>query len=145
LQTPKELYQTWRLSKQGRRRKGTAKKEAAELRPTAAEQRQEVVRSKATLQALQDRLNKLSISALGTTAGGFDFERWVYDFMDFCEIENRRPYRSDDKRQVDGSVSLDANALQGCNTASTAAFVASRQGIFACDRFRWLSAQRHTK
>jgi Restriction endonuclease len=84
-----------------------AEKEAAQRRAAAADQRQVMVRSKATLQTLQERLDQLSMTALGTSAGGFDFEKWFYDFMDFCEIENRRPYRSDDNRQVDGSVSLD--------------------------------------
>jgi hypothetical protein len=85
----------------------SADKDAIVRRAAAAERQQTTVRSKASLQSLQDRLNQNSASSLGTTAGGFEFEKWFYDFMDFCEIENRRPYRSEDGRQIDGSVTLD--------------------------------------
>jgi hypothetical protein len=43
---------------------------------------------------------------LGTQQGGYDFEAWFYDFLDFYEIQNRKPYRAAG-RQIDGSLTLD--------------------------------------
>ena len=54
---------------------------------------------------LQTRLDKLH-SAVGTQQGGYEFQDWFYDLLDFCEIQNRRPYVSAG-RQIDGSLTLD--------------------------------------
>ena len=43
---------------------------------------------------------------VGTQKGGYDFQDWFYDLLDFCEIQNRRPYVSAG-RQIDGSLTLD--------------------------------------
>lgn len=51
---------------------------------------------------LERRLRELR-KQLGTPEGGYAFERWFYDFLDYSEIENKRPYRSRG-RQIDGSV-----------------------------------------
>ncbi len=68
-------------------------------------QRQEAVRlSQATLQALSDRLNQLAFH-VGEQQAGYDFQTWFYDFLDFCEIQNRRPYVHEG-RQIDGALTL---------------------------------------
>lgn len=43
---------------------------------------------------------------VGTQQGGYDFQDWFYDLLDFCEIQNRRPYVSAG-RQIDGSLTYD--------------------------------------
>jgi hypothetical protein len=45
-------------------------------------------------------------SAVGTQQGGYDFQDWFYDLLDFSEIVNRRPYVSNG-RQIDGSLNVD--------------------------------------
>jgi hypothetical protein len=45
-------------------------------------------------------------SAVGTQQGGYDFQDWFYDLLDYSEIQNRRPYVTNG-RQIDGSLTLD--------------------------------------
>ena len=78
-------------------------REGAQTR--AREERQRIQRGQTDKQKLQDRLNALH-HAVGTQQGGYDFQDWFYDLLDFCEIQNRRPYVSAG-RQIDGSLSLD--------------------------------------
>ena len=59
-----------------------------------------------TLDVLQDRLTQL-LPKLGTQAGGYAFETWFYDLVDFYEVPSHRPYRAPDGRQIDGSVTPD--------------------------------------
>ena len=54
---------------------------------------------------LQQRLDALHTS-VGTQQGGYAFQDWFYDLLDFCEIQNRRPYVTGG-RQIDGSLTLD--------------------------------------
>lgn len=68
------------------------------------QQQAEAIRSQTDLQKLQDRLTELSRS-IGTARAGYDFQVWFYDLLDFCELENRRPYVHDG-RQIDGSLTL---------------------------------------
>jgi len=73
----------------------------------AAKLVQEAARKRVhTLQTLNDRLTEL-LPQLGTTAGGYAFETWFHDLIDFFELPNHRPYRAPDARQIDGSVTLD--------------------------------------
>lgn len=43
---------------------------------------------------------------VGTQDGGYEFEKWFYELLDFCEITNRKPYKTDG-RQIDGSLTLE--------------------------------------
>lgn len=43
---------------------------------------------------------------VGTQQGGYDFEKWFYELLDYSEIINRRPYKTDG-RQIDGSLTLE--------------------------------------
>jgi hypothetical protein len=80
-------------------------REREEAKMRAREDRQRIQRGLTDKQKLQDRLNALH-SAVGTQQGGYDFQDWFYDLLDFCEIQNRRPYVSAG-RQIDGSLTLD--------------------------------------
>ena len=55
--------------------------------------------------SLQQRLDALH-SQVGTQVGGYKFENWFYDFLDFFDIDNRRPYKTNG-RQIDGSLTYD--------------------------------------
>ncbi len=80
-------------------------REREETRTKAREEKQKIQRSMTDKSKLQQRLDALH-SAVGTQKGGYDFQDWFYDLLDFCEIENRRPYVSSG-RQIDGSLTLD--------------------------------------
>lgn len=80
-------------------------KEKAEAKTRARDERQKIQRSLTDKSNLQQRLDALH-SAVGTQQGGYDFQDWFYDLLDFCEIQNRRPYVSTG-RQIDGSLTLD--------------------------------------
>lgn len=80
-------------------------REREAARAMARENRQNIQRSLTDKAKLQQRLDALH-SAVGTQKGGYDFQDWFYDLLDFCEIQNRKPYVSSG-RQVDGSLTLD--------------------------------------
>lgn len=82
-----------------------SEKERAEAKTKAREERQKIQRSLTDKTKLQQRLDALH-SAVGTQQGGYDFQDWFYDVLDFCEIQNRRPYVSAG-RQIDGSLTWD--------------------------------------
>lgn len=80
-------------------------KDAAERRRMAAQLREKTIRSQTDLTKLRERLDALC-SRLGTQDGGYAFQDWFYDLMDFSEIDHRRPYTTAG-RQVDGSITVD--------------------------------------
>jgi len=80
-------------------------REREEAKSKAREARTKIQRSLIDKGKLQVRLNSLH-SAVGTQQGGYDFQDWFYDLLDFCEIQNRRPYVSAG-RQIDGSLTFD--------------------------------------
>lgn len=80
-------------------------KQAAGRRRLAEEERQKKLRSQTDLDKLKDRLDGL-YSQIGTQNGGYVFQDWFYDLMDFFEVDNRRPYVADG-RQIDGSITID--------------------------------------
>src|SRR5690606_7951769 len=71
----------------------------------AREERLKVQRSLTDKTKLQQRLDGLH-PAVGTQQGGYDFQDWFYDLLDYSEIQNRRPYVTNG-RQIDGSLTLD--------------------------------------
>jgi hypothetical protein len=79
-----------------------SEKERIETRKRAREQRAKIQRALSDKSALQQRLDKLHPS-VGTQKGGYEFQDWFYDFLDFSEITNRRPFNTDG-RQIDGSI-----------------------------------------
>lgn len=80
-------------------------REREEAKAKARDERQKIQRSLTDKIKLQQRLDTLH-SAVGTQQGGYDFQDWFYDLLDFCEIQNRRPYVSAG-RQIDGSITFD--------------------------------------
>lgn len=73
-----------------------------EAKARAREERSRIQRSLTDKAKLQERLDLLH-PAVGTQQGGYDFQTWFYDLLDFCEMQNRRPYNSSG-RQIDGSL-----------------------------------------
>ena len=81
------------------------KREVEDRRKRAAEIQAKAVRSQADLVNLRDRLDGL-VPSLGKQQGGYDFQAWFYDLMDFSDIDNRRPFVQSG-RQIDGSLTID--------------------------------------
>lgn len=82
-----------------------SEKEREEAKAKAREDRAKIQRSLTDKNKLQKRLDDLHPS-VGTQKGGYDFQDWFYDLLDYCEIQNRRPYVTNG-RQIDGSLTLD--------------------------------------
>jgi hypothetical protein len=82
-----------------------SEREREEAKVKAREERQKIQRALTDKSKLQQRLDAL-YPAVGTQQGGYDFQDWFYDLLDFCEIQNRRPYVSAG-RQIDGSLTLE--------------------------------------
>lgn len=91
------------LAKKGEEREN--EKDVASRRKSGEEQRQKTLRSQTDLLKLKDRLDGLC-SQLGTQQGGYAFQDWFYDLMDYFDVDNRRPYVAAG-RQIDGSVTID--------------------------------------
>jgi len=71
----------------------------------ARKEKQKIQRSLTDKFKLQTNLDAMH-SKVGTQKGGYEFESWFYELLDFCEINNRKPYNSDG-RQIDGSLTLE--------------------------------------
>lgn len=80
-------------------------KERKEAQEKARKERQKIQRSLTDKSKLQTNLDVMH-SKVGTQEGGYEFESWFYELLDFCEITNRKPYKSDG-RQIDGSLTHD--------------------------------------
>lgn len=80
-------------------------REREEAKERARAERTRVQKSLTDKVKLQQRLDTLHPS-VGTQQGGYDFQDWFYDLLDFCEVQNRRPYVTGG-RQIDGSLTLD--------------------------------------
>jgi restriction endonuclease Mrr len=76
-----------------------------ERRKRAAAEQGMAVRARTELANLKSRLESLT-SQLGTQQAGYDFQTWLYDLLDYEDIDNRRPYHAGG-RQIDGSLTLD--------------------------------------
>lgn len=79
--------------------------ERKEAQMRAREQRSKIQRSLTDKSKLQSRLDTLH-SKVGTQEGGYAFQDWFYDFLDYSEVTNRKPYTSSG-RQIDGSLTHD--------------------------------------
>ena len=71
----------------------------------AKEETAKLQRSITDREELQRRLEDLR-KKLGTQEGGYAFQKWFYDFLDYSDIKNRKPYHHEG-RQIDGSVTHD--------------------------------------
>ncbi len=82
-----------------------SERDREQAKERAREERQKIQRSLTDKTKLQQRLDALH-PAVGTQQGGYDFQDWFYDLLDYSEIQNRRPYVTNG-RQIDGSLTLD--------------------------------------
>lgn len=91
------------LTKQNEDIRNEQEKEATKNR--AREEKTKIQRAQTDKTKLEERL-KLLQPNLGKQQGGYDFQDWFFDLLDFTEITNRRPYVSNG-RQIDGSLTLE--------------------------------------
>jgi len=77
-------------------------KERQEAQERARSERQKIQKSLTDKMKLQQLLDTMH-AKVGTQEGGYEFERWVYEMLDYCEIINRKPYKNNG-RQIDGSL-----------------------------------------
>lgn len=86
----------------------------------AKERKAEIQKSLTDKSKLQQQLDAMHIK-IGTQEGGYAFQDWFYDLLDYFEINNRRPYNADG-RQIDGSLTYDGTTylveLKFTNTQS---------------------------
>jgi len=80
-------------------------KQKKEVQEKYREERAKTQRSLTDKTKLKDNLDVL-FSKIGTQEGGYAFEKWFFELLDFCEITNRKPYKTDG-RQIDGSLTLE--------------------------------------
>ena len=83
----------------------TGERSGEEIRKRADEVRRVAVRERADLDRLRMQMDSL-VMALGTQSGGYDFQDWFYDLLDYEDVDNRTPYTTEG-RQIDGSLTLD--------------------------------------
>jgi hypothetical protein len=89
---------------QRQQQEARGERENKQKREQAKAIRESAIARLETLESLSSRLTDLSKN-IGTQAGGYGFEKWFYDLLDFFEIPCRRPYKVDG-RQIDGSITL---------------------------------------
>lgn len=80
-------------------------RERAEAQKRARAERETIQRSLTDKAKLQQELDSMH-TKIGTQEGGYEFEDWFYRMLDYCEITNRKPYKTGG-RQIDGSLTLD--------------------------------------
>jgi len=80
-------------------------KEKKEFQERAKKERESVQQSKIDLLKLKEGFETLQ-AELGTQKGGYAFETWFYNLLDYCELINRKPYKTDG-RQIDGALTLE--------------------------------------
>jgi hypothetical protein len=104
-------------------------RERQEAKARAHSERQRIQRSQTDKAKLQQRIDDLH-AAVGTQRGGYEFQGWFYDLLDYCEIKNRRPYVSNG-RQIDGSLTL-----EGTTYLIELKFTASQSDVTDVDSLR---------
>lgn len=90
---------------QDKERDKQCEQEAAQRRQLGEQVRLTNLRTQADLTKLKDCLDGLC-GFLGTQTGGYKFQEWFYDLMDYADVDNRRPYVVEG-RQIDGSITID--------------------------------------
>ena len=79
-------------------------KQQADARKRFDELQKKTRKAQHDLEALSTTLNGL-VALIGTQEGGYKFQDWFYDLMDYFDVTSRRPYTTDG-RQIDGSITL---------------------------------------
>ncbi len=96
---------TLRLYLNKKREAAAEERSRTATRQRTAEIREQQIRQRNDLAKLSDRLNGL-VSQLGTSEGGYAFQAWFYDLVEYFEVHHRRPYNTGG-RNIDGSVTVD--------------------------------------
>lgn len=91
------------IARQSEEVRSEREREAAKAK--AREEHKATQRHRASLADLMQRLNELA-PQMGTAPGGYAFQEWFYELLNFTEIEHRRPYNTGG-RQIDGSLTID--------------------------------------
>lgn len=77
-------------------------KERLETQQRARSERQQIQRALTDKTKLQQQIDAMH-AKVGTQDGGYEFEQWFYELLDYCEISSRKPYKING-RQIDGSL-----------------------------------------
>lgn len=80
-------------------------KERAESHERVRIEKERVQRSLTDRRKLQQSLDEMHLK-VGTQQGGYEFEDWFYQLLNFCEMQHRRPYKNNG-RQIDGSLTYE--------------------------------------
>ncbi len=80
------------------------KRRQAETRQKFHRLQQKARRAQQDLEVLSNCLNGL-VAEIGTQNGGYKFQDWFFDLMEYFDVIARRPY-SHGGRQIDGSITL---------------------------------------
>ncbi len=83
----------------------TNQKEKEAIRDAALKQKEILRQQSQSLDKLRDRLLAI-VPSQGTQQGGYDFQSWLYDLVEFYEVPCRKPYVSAG-RQIDGTVTVE--------------------------------------
>ncbi|MDC7227536.1 MAG: hypothetical protein PQJ61_12295 [Spirochaetales bacterium] len=102
IQNAQRAVQDLRTYLKEQNQKIRSEEEKLSSKKRANEERQKLQRQVTDKNKLQERLNSL-FTEIGTQSGGYKFQDWFYDLLDYCEIDNKRPYVIDG-RQIDGSL-----------------------------------------
>lgn len=78
-------------------------------REEAYNERQKTIAANQSLEKLSQQLRDL-VPKQGTQDGGYAFEKWFYELVNFFEIPARAPYKVDG-RQIDGSLTIDGTTF----------------------------------
>lgn len=89
----------------------------------------EIKKSLIDREDLQRSLYEL-LPLVGTQQGGYAFEKWFYEALDYSDIQSRRPYKIDG-RQIDGSLTL-----EGTTYLVELKFTKNQTGSEAIDSFK---------
>jgi hypothetical protein len=80
-------------------------REKKKFKEDARKEREKNQRARTDKTKLQSNLEVL-LPKIGTQKAGYEFEGWFYDLLDFSEIQNRKPYKTNG-RQIDGSLTIE--------------------------------------
>jgi hypothetical protein len=78
-------------------------------RKEAALERTKIQREITDKQKLKEELENLSQN-IGTQEAGYKFQEWFYSLLDFCDVDNKRPYIQNG-RQIDGALTLEGTTF----------------------------------
>ena len=82
----------------------------AEARRLAKEKRDNSASYETRFSEFSERLNRIAANA-GRQNAGYDFEKWLYDFSVFNDLEVRKPYRDPTGRQIDGALTIGGETM----------------------------------